>query len=236
MKTYLLILITIILTAAAGVRVVQAQEPEATPDSITQTLKDRVQKVMQSDGAQVAGTITEQKTTFGLIGTLEKIVGSTVQIKTYQGVIRIAEVDKTAVIRRLGKVITYEELELNSPVIASGSVDQNGEYHIKSLRIVDDTIFPSRRQTVLGTLVTLTTRTLNFTPSGSQDGTPASAVITAKTSFMDILGQKVNRSLFKPGQQIVTVLPETSTATSSALRVYSLSITPTSTKSGTVAQ
>ncbi|MEP7166616.1 MAG: hypothetical protein ABI758_01405 [Candidatus Woesebacteria bacterium] len=212
----------------------QAQEPEATPDSVTQTLKDRVQRVMQSGQGQVEGTVTEQKTTFGLIGTLEKIVGSTVQIKTYQGATRIAEVEKTASIKRLGKVIAYEELELNSPVIATGILDPNGEYRVNSLKIVDDTIFPSKRQTILGTLETLTTRAITFTLVGPQEATSSSAVVTSKTTFLDILGQKVDKKLFKAGQQIIAVLPEGGSATSSALRVYSLTLTPTSTKSATL--
>lgn len=236
MKKYILILIAITCISSVHAYGVQAQEPEATPDSLTQTLKDRVQKVMQSDDPQVAGTITEQKTTFGLIGTLEKIVGSTVQIKTYQGQTRIAEVDRAAVISRLGKVIAYEELELNSSVIASGSLDQNGEYRVKSLRIVEDSVFPTRRLTLLGTLDTITTRALSFTPIVAIEGAPTNVTLSTRTTYMDILGQKVTRSLLKSGQQIVTVLPEGGTATSSALRVYSLSLTPTSTKSGTVAQ
>jgi len=228
-----LILIAIIfLTGFTSVTVAHAQEAATSSgDSITETLKNLVKETAQ----KVQGAVTEQKTTFGLFGTLDKVVGSTVQIKSYTGPVRIAEVEKNAVITRLGKTITYEEIELNSPVIASGTLDQNGEYRIKTLRIVTDSIFPTKRQTLLGTFVSQTTKAVNSIAIGQQAGTPASVTITSKTAFLDILGQKIDKKTLKANQQILTVLPDGGTATASALRIYNLTLTPTSTKSATVA-
>lgn len=199
------------------------EETLPSPDPVTQTLKERVQQVLEKQDGSVAGVQTLASNTFGFVGTLDKIVGSTLQITTFAGDSRIAELDKTAVVTRQGKLITHEEIELNSTIIATGVKDTDDSYKIKKMSLVTDTIFPTKRQTILGIYASLTTRSILFTPTGSGDGLTTTTPITTRTSFLDILGNKIDRKLLKAPEQIVVVLPEQTTSTVSAIRVYKLS-------------
>lgn len=202
-------------------------EPTPTPvDAITETLRERVQKVVEAETTQVMGTSTESPKTFGWIGTLEKSVGSTLQIKTYQGPTRIGELSPSARITRAGKVVSATEIELNSPVIVSGTIDQESTYRIERLRISDESIFPSPRQTQLGTLVSLTTRSLTMFSIGERSGAQVSIPISTRTTYFDILGQKIDKRVLKADQQVIAVLAVSTSATPSATRVYSLHTEP----------
>ncbi len=199
-----------------------AQETAATAsaETVTQTLKDRVQKVLQSDEGKVEGLTSTQRTTFGLVGNLQKVVGSTLQIATVTGPTRIVELDKAAVILRQGKPITNEEVELNSPVLATGVFDQDGTYHVLRLTALSDAYVPTKRVTILGTLQAITTKAMTVSVLAGADDSQLSLPITTRTTYYDLLDTKIDKRFVKVNAQIVAIMPDPLTATSSALRVY----------------
>lgn len=224
MKTILLITLCTFITVST----VRAQEPEPTLDpAVTSTIKERVQKVIESENS-VAGVESSAQSSFGIIGTLEKNVGSTLQIRSVQGKLRIVELDRSAVFLQNGRAITREELELNRPVVITGSLDGNGAYVGKRLVVSDDKIFPKERVTIWGTLLASTTKSLTLDILGKNQGTQTVIPVTTLTRYYNIVDQTIRRTDLKPSEEVVIVLPPGESATVSAQRVYSLS-TPTST-------
>lgn len=205
-----------------------AQDASPSAQEVTQTLKDRVQKVLQSESGKVEGTSTNARTTFGLIGTLQKVVGSTLQIVTVQGTTRIVELDKGATILRAGKVIKFDDVELNSPVLATGMFDSDGTYHVKRLTTLSELPTPTKRVTVLGTLQTLAPSKLALNVTAGMTLPQLSLPYTSKTAFYDLLGTKIDKKNVKVGQQLLTVIAGEYTASASAARVYVLSPIATS--------
>jgi hypothetical protein len=199
----------------------------ATPtDPVTETLKERVQKVLSAQSSDSEGSLSAIGN-FAFVGTLEKVVGSTVQIMTIANESKVCELDKTTKIYRQNKTIGKEEIELNSPVIIVGNKDSSGVLHVSSLKIVDDSIFPTKRQTIVGTISALSTKSLTLSLLGVNMGANVAYPTSTKTAFLDSLGAKLDKKTFVVGQKVLMVLPQTQTASASALRIFSLVSNPT---------
>lgn len=224
---------TLLLTLRVGIASAQS---EATPsaEDVTQTLKDRVQKVLRTEEGKVEGSTTTAKTTFGLVGTLQKVVGSTLQIVTVQGPTRIAELDKGATILRAGKPIQIADVELNSPIVATGVFDQDLTYHVKRMTTQSEILTQSVRTTLYGTLQTVTTKAFTLNVIAGTNTSQWTLPYTSKTTYYDLLDTKIDKKFVKANMQVLAVIPGELTATSSAVRIYVM--TPVSTVSATPIQ
>lgn len=220
----------ILFLSLSTVIVTPALAQDATPSAqeVTQTLKDRVQKVLQNENGTVEGASTNAHTTFGLIGTLQKVVGSTLQIVTIQGTTRIVELDKGATIIRAGKMIKFEDVELNSPVLATGIFDTDGTYHVRRLTTQTELPVPTKRLTILGTMQTLSPSKLALNVTAGMTLPQVVLPYTSKTTFYDLLGSKIDKRYVKAGQQILVVIAGEYSASASATRIYTLSPIATS--------
>ncbi len=229
-------LLALLLTTSlffSTVPVVYGQEGTVSPfpspsvdPAVTTTLKERVQRVLEAN-PQIRGSQSSDQSTFGLVGTLEKIVGSTMQIRTYQQKNRVVEVAKEAVFLKSNKPIQKEELELNTPVIVMGTIEDN-TYIGRRFIVTDDTIFPTARQTIWATAISTTTRNITVSLFGASEGSQATFPINTQTSYVNLLGTKIVRGDIKPSTEVILVIPGSdATATASARRVYSLTVPQT---------
>lgn len=196
-----------------------AQEPSA--DAVTETLKERVQKVLETQGAAIKGVTTQQRTTFGIIGTLDKVVGSSIQIRTLAGELRIIELDPTTLITRQNRTLTRQDIELNIPVVVTGTINLDRAYTATTLELTDESIIPRDRSTLIGVFGQVTSRSLLFTSLGQNRGTSVQSPLRTSTQFLSALGTPIDRKTLKSGERIVVVTTDT-TATASAQRVYAL--------------
>ncbi len=197
--------------------------PQTASDSAMINIKQRVEMVKQTTDPQVKGMMTALKQVkFGIIGTLDKIVGSTLQIQTPRGVIRLAELDRTAVVLKGSKPIAHEDIELNIPVIAMGFVQKDGSLLVRRLILSDDSLFGIKQAAIYGKVQSMTTKALNV--NGFQNGQPTiiSIKFGTRTSYLNTLGNTIKRTDIKPQDPVIAVFSD-EVATASAARIYSLS-------------
>ncbi|PWU23857.1 hypothetical protein C5B42_01700 [Candidatus Cerribacteria bacterium 'Amazon FNV 2010 28 9'] len=198
--------------------------PTPTPVSnstIQESIKDRVDKLKQAD-PQVQGMMTQmQQQTFGFIGTLQKIVGSTLQIETVKHELRAVELDAGATLLKGSKSIGRSDIELNSPVLVMGLRQPNDVNDGTRLIIADDTIFPDTRTSIYGTFVSTTTKLLTIMTRMNGQVSSQDIHISSKTTYLNSLGNTIKKTDIKPQDPLIIVLPD-ETASSAALRVYSL--------------
>ncbi len=197
--------------------------PQSATDSAMINIKQRVEMVKQTTDPQVKGMMTALKQVkFGIIGTLDKIVGSTLQIQTPRGVVRLAELDRLAIVLKGTKLIAHEDIELNIPVIAMGFVQKDGSLLVRRLILSDDSLFGTKRATVYGKVSTITTKAVDI--HSYQNGQPVTLSIKlgTKTSYLNTLGNTIKRTDIKPQDPVIAVFSD-EVATASASRVYSLS-------------
>lgn len=197
---------------------------EDTEGTVNEDIKERVRKVRENSDPAVMGVKTVLQTTFGIIGTLQKVVGSTLQVQSYQGKIKVIELDRNAIIVQGNRTVTKEEVELNTPVLVMGDISQDQSLLGKRVIISDATIFPSRRSTTAGTYEQSTTRALTFTPSYPPDSERKNVTLTNKTTFYNKLHQTIRRTDIKRDDQIIVVTSADNEST--ALRVYDLTLEP----------
>lgn len=198
-------------------------------EQIRQNIKQRLEKIQQGTDPQVEGMMTSLKQhTFGVVGTLEKNVGSTLQIKTYKGDDRVIEMDKDAIMLKNGKEITKSDLELNTPVIVMGYVDSDSTYIGRRLVITDETVFPVPRETIFGKIVSLITRSISLLTHNQGSIDTLNFKLLTKTLYFDSIGQPIKRTDLLINDNVVLVLDTDPTASTSADRVYSLSAKPKS--------
>ncbi|HSW89542.1 MAG TPA: hypothetical protein VLH19_01585 [Patescibacteria group bacterium] len=193
--------------------------PTPTTQDVDQNIVNRVEKVKNSP---TLGTSTP--ITFGIFGTLTKIVGSSLQVQTVTGALRLVELDTKAVVLRGLKQATREDLELGSPIIIMGTVNENQQYVGRRILLSDETIFAPSRVSFLGTIQTLTTKFFTVISAGKND--PERWFTSAKTKYFDTLGGSLTRSTLIANDKIVAIFADPHTASSSALRVYSLTTKP----------
>ncbi len=203
--------------------------PSPTPDltatnSAVQNIKERVEKVKQTTDPTVKGMMTalrQQK--FGIVGTIEKIVGSSLQIRTPKGDTRLAELDRDATLLKGQRPITREDMELNTPVIIMGFRQKDETLLIRRLIIADESILGAKRATVYGTVSSVTTKLLTLL--SFRDGVQVSVPIhlSAKTVFLNMLNTAIKRTDMKLSDPAISIFSDLDTATASAQRVYSLS-------------
>lgn len=196
---------------------------QTATESVQLNAKERMDKLMKSPDPEVQGLVTQmQSTKFGFIATLEKIVGSSLQLQTVNGSQKIVELDKQAVLLKNQKAISRSDIELNSPIIIMGYLDTNGVYLGRRLIIADDTIYPAKRNTVYGTITSLTTKILSIATK-TDVGNSLDIKLTSKTTYFNTLGNTIKRTDLKLQDPIIAILPDGPIATASALRIYSLS-------------
>ena len=201
-----------------------APTTSSATNSALKNIKERVEMVKQTTDPQVKGMIDSLKQSkFGVIGTLEKVVGSTLQIKTPSGLVRLAELDRGAVVMKGSKAIFREDIELNVPVIAMGYRQKDNSLLVRRLILADDTLLGTKRQSLYGKADTNTVKSIGL--SIFQNGQPSHAFIkiSAKTLFFNTLDNAIKRADIKSNDPIVAILPMGDIASVSAQRVYSLS-------------
>ncbi|MBP9699840.1 hypothetical protein KBD71_01000 [Candidatus Woesebacteria bacterium] len=203
----------------------QALAQAAVDEEVTNTIKEHVQRVIES-GSKVAGTSTEVKT-FAIIGTLEKSVGSSLQIKSYAGPMRVVELAKDVIFLKANKPIQKEEVELNSPVMILGTLDESETYIGKRVVVSDESIFPTKRKAIWLSFNSSTTRILKARSLGENGGQNMDVPITSATQYVNILGERINKATIQATDPLIVILPETTGATASARKVYSLKLTAT---------
>jgi hypothetical protein len=192
-------------------------------DSVKQNIKERVEKIKQTTDPAVNGLMTSLRSPkFGLIGTLEKIVGSTFQIRNFRGKVHVVEMDKTATLLKNQKTIKREEIELNSPVLVMGYRENDDLYLTRRLVITDDATMPSTNVTLLGKFISSTTKGIKMQTRINNELTDYDMKISAKTSFLNTLNSAIKRTELKENDMLVAILPDNQSS-SSAIRVYSLS-------------
>ncbi len=196
----------------------------ATPVSaaIAESLKERVQKVLQTQ--EVTDVQAADLPRLAYVGSLEKLVGSSMQAKTLAGDLHVCEIGKSTRITRSNKAVTKEELELHSAVVFT--VQKTQEESCEALTIQSLSALPkvSEARHSIGTYSASTTSALSLSLLGDVNrGAQVTYALTAKTQFFNAQGRKIERKELKNGQKIVVSLVEsTNTATSSAKIVYGL--------------
>lgn len=216
------LLFTTLITASISSVQAATPTPEASSaGDIQQNVKDRIEKV--SSDPTVQGLMTAMRSPkFGIIGTLEKVVGSTLQIKTVKDATRVIELDKTAVLLKDNKPILREDVELNSPIVVMGFHNEDETFLGRRLVVADDTIFPDKRLTILGKINTVTTKAINVATRVNGQMQNADIKISTKTAYYNLLDTTIKRTDLKPSDAIVAIIPGDD-ASASATRVYSLS-------------
>lgn len=201
---------------------VTTQDSEAT-ESVKQNIKERVEKIRQTTDAEVKGMMEALKSEkFGIIGTLEKIVGSSLQVRSWRGALRVIELDKSATLLKGKTTVVKDDLELNSPVILMGLRDRDNTLIGKRLLLTDESIFPTKRTTIYGKLSAITTKDLTLTSRKDGSMQPVTVKLATKTVYLNSIDGVMKRTDNKPGDPLIVVLPPEVTATVSAIRVYNL--------------
>lgn len=221
MKTFIILT----LLSLAVVLPAPASAQTSIDEEVTNTIKEHVQRVIES-GSKVAGTSTELKT-FAIVGTLEKSIGSSLQIKSYAGPMRVVELAKDVVFVRANKPIQKEDLELNSPVMVLGTMDDSETYLGKRVIVSDESIFPTKRKAIWLSFNSSTTRVLKARSLGENGGQNIDIPLTSTTQYLNILGEKINKTTIQSTDPLIVILPETTNATASARKIYTLKLTAT---------
>ena len=200
--------------------------PTSTPessDSAKQSIRDRIEKVKNTNDPQVQGAMTNLRTPkFAFVGTLEKIVGQNLQIKTYKGTVQIVELDKQSVLLKNNKTIKFEDLELNSNVIVMGFRLESA-YLGKRLIITDEGVIPPKRATIFGKVKLNQNKSILISTFASPNLLDLEIAINTKTKYFNLIDNTIKKTDFKPNDSLIAVFTGDYTATTSAIRIYSLS-------------
>jgi hypothetical protein len=216
-------------TATSSSKVSTTPSPTPSDEGVKQDIKDRVEKIKQSTDPEVKGMIDSMKQQkFGLIGTLEKVVGSTLQVRTLKGQTRVVEVDPDATLLKNSKAIPRSDLELNSSVIIMGYINTDQTYIGRRLIITDDQLIAPSRATLLGRFQTSTTKIVTMLTRQNNEFSAKQIQIGTKTSFLNTLKNPIKRTDLLKDDPLVVVFADKE-ATGSATRIYSLSTRPTAT-------
>lgn len=194
-------------------------------DSAKSMIKEQVEKAIkqQANDPEVKGMALALKSQkFGIIGTLEKIIGSMLQVRSPKGSLRLIELDRSAVILNQSRQITKEDLELNAPVIVMGYKQSDDTLLARRVVISDDSIFGNKRQSITGKLSDMNTKQITLSLQNAQGNIYQAVKYSAKTQFLNTLGMTIKRTDMKTNDQIVAIFNGEATASASAVRVYSL--------------
>lgn len=196
-------------------------------DSATKTMiKEQVEKAIkqQATDPQVKGMVDALKTQkFGVVGTLEKIVGSSLQVRSVKGTLKLIELDRGAVIIKDSKQIAKEELELNVPVIVMGYRQNDDVLLGRRLIISDETIFGTKRATLYGRVKDITTKLLSILSFAKGGDVTVPIKISSTTTYLNTIGGSVKRTDIKANDPVIAVFADAQAGSASAKRVFTLS-------------
>lgn len=220
------ILCSLLLRAPTAFAIQSASTSAAASDSATKSIiKEQVEKALkqQANDPQVKGiseSLRNQK--FGVVGTLEKIVGSSLQIRSVKGTLRLVDLDRGAVIIRDQRQIAKEDLELNVPVIVMGYKQSDGTLLARRVVISDETAFGVKKASLYGTATEITAKAIGVQTFVKDKNTPFSIKLSNRTQFLNSLSSLIKRSDIKANDPLIAVFSE-SEASSAASKIYSLS-------------
>lgn len=194
-----------------------------TPDEITETVKERLQKLAQQ------GTNPTPHKARAVIGSLQSIANNTLTIKTDREIKLISVSDKTTFVKSPGnKAIKLSDLGIGNYVIAMGTI--NGSEVLETSRVIASDTPPTlaTKKVIFGTIDTLDEKANTLTIKAS-DGTTTKLSLTKKT----IINQRTNQETIEidpadltSGQTLIVVYkPEEikTETTNTALLITTLS-------------
>lgn len=204
--------------------------PSASPQDDVRVNQNIIDRVKQQVDEKVKGTTTNAKTVFGFIGTLEKTVSTSLQVRTYEEKLRVIELDKDATLLKDAKAIPWADVELNSPVLVMGFFDpSSGVYQGRRLIVLGTAVTTPNQTSLAATFSTSTTKALTVNQTTNGQTSETKIPITSKTQYFNRVSAVIKRTELRSGDKLVVIEAENATASSSALRVYSLTTEPQAT-------
>lgn len=175
--------------------------PEPSSEATTQSLRDRINKVLRQRD-QVAGvedTQTRRKT--GFIGEVQRVTEKTITIKTSKGS-QILTLTPNVTILRDTKKITIDDIAVSDWVLVMGYT-QGEEFEARRILVSTTSLRPRKYETTIGTLESIKTNQITVTPRGSKDEKTYTLVKTTK--FQDGIGATIDRKALVTNSQYLFI-------------------------------
>ena len=173
--------------------------PEAT-SATTQSLKERIEKVVEEKESRSNGQAVTEHTTRGIVGQVERLSEGTITINNAKGSVIVPITDQVEIVKGT-RTIKVTEIEIENSVIALGL--QAGESFTPVKIIVSTRSLLPRTQVVqLGAMSSLERNSLTLTTRADQQA--VTFTINNSTAIEDASGEKISQQdLFEDVQLLV---------------------------------
>lgn len=174
--------------------VIQAQEPEESPDNdnqVTENLKKRLQETLQDTDQNIVETFELPTTPRAFVGTVEDIIQDTISSSTKDGLRYITTDEDTTIIRSPGnKVIDSEDVQIEDFIIAMGYLETTEKLRAKRIIVSASLSSGLSKTTGRGIIQALDNDAISLTTIDSADQVEiildSSTLIKSKDEIIDI--------------------------------------------------
>jgi len=180
-----------------------ADNGEASPSAqTTQTLKDRIEKIVQEKSEQIKGTMDElSKQKKGFIAEVERVSEETITLKNNKGT-TIIPIDEQVTLVKKQKQIELDQIAIGDWAIVMGYMEDDT---LSARRIVfsAESLMPKSPIVDLGSIKAITAKKLDFKPRIKEE--TVTLTINSKTNFEDYEGNEAKLSDFSEDIQCLIV-------------------------------
>lgn len=201
--------------------------PSSNPsdDQTTQSIKDRITKIMEKRGDQVKGIIDQVGVTKrGFIGEVERVTDKTITVKNTKGS-EILTLENDVILIKENKRISIDDIAVGDWVIAMGYVDK-GQFSLKKVVVSSASLMPPVYNTYLGSIQSIAKNQtqLEIMPRGATQA--VTITLNKQTVFEDAQSQTIDRRTLQTDLECL-VISYTDNDTQVAKVVHLLVAAPT---------
>lgn len=180
--------------------------PEATSQPATQSLKERIQRVVQQNQDKIKGVIdTMGRRPRGFIGEISRVTEEAISVTTPKGT-EIVAVNSGLPILKAGKLIKSTDIVVGDWATVIGYAE-NDSFMPRKVILSATPIIPGGITVVIGSIQEVTGNTLTIQPR-SVGSSPADYTVTKNSTIQDLTGSDIKQAAIKEQIQALIVASE----------------------------
>lgn len=186
---------------------VATPEPTVDPQSTTQKLRERIEKIIEEKRDQIKGVIDDRSDKKrGFVGEIQRISSESLSIKNTKGT-QIVPLTAEVIITKKGSPIEIDSIAVGDWAVVLGTWE-NDTIHVERIMISSTSLRPKTQVVLLGSITQIQKTTMVVTDRATQ--AQRTFQVTKNTKYLDIDGNKHELKDFQTEIQCLVVAQQDS--------------------------
>jgi len=185
--------------AKASPSPVATQSGIPDPNTVTQNIKERIEKIIDEKSEQSSQTLKKR----AFVGKVTRVTTESLSVETLRGeqTVKVSAKSTVLMFPKM-QVVQLSDLEIGGFAIVMGYINGDDVLEARRILVVQTQLFPTKKKVSVGRVIDLspTTLTLKLRTSEEED-----IPVSKKTLYMDSQGESLKRTEIEDNAEVVVI-------------------------------